>query len=618
MRRVIIGLLMFSLGIQGQLHAQITNFPYIQDFESGYAGWTVQGVLPSWELGPPNNILINSAVSGTNAIVTNLTGTYNNQENSWVESPPFDLSGLTNPYVKLDVFWDIETDWDGAVLQSSIDNGSTWQNVGAYLDGSVNWYNSNTIFANPGGQVEGWTNFNNGSQGWKAAIHDIFNLAGESNVIFRIAFASDSINIPEGYEGFAFDNFSILEDPCYAGEDNSITLCTSESIVSLIQYLIDADAGGTWSTEGPLAITANGDIDIQETAFIPETSFEFIYTVTSENGACTDTALIFVDLQETFPLDSATLDVCASLASEQDLLDAVGDPNGDANGSWFDSNGELIDFNQTPEVGAGIYEYFVSATGFCPPQSETVEVIVDEPEPWAGGFYDDFAGRASDLTQRSFPIFGNLFELLAEVENLQAPTEEDGGDWADSEYGCDDDSFDCETGDYDFRSLGPGNYQVSFTYKVESGSCGPSEFVVNLDVDVPFYGTDGTLQWCAGDTPFTESDLLNALNGNVNDTQGFWTPDASDPSFGEAGDYIYEAGNTDTATVTVEFTSCPSEIASKIWLQGAYDGGLMRDDLRNNGLVSLQSPYIDGASIDSAVLNDGGTTQTGAPADNIV
>ena len=137
--------------------AQITTYPYAEDFESGDGGWTVDAVnLGSWALGAPANAVINAADSGANAWVTNLTGDYVSNENGVVTSPVFDLSSLVSPSIEMSVWWNSEFSWDGMVLQSSIDGGTTWQNIGANGD-SNNWFNDGSIAGNPGGQQEGWT-----------------------------------------------------------------------------------------------------------------------------------------------------------------------------------------------------------------------------------------------------------------------------------------------------------------------------------------------------------------------------------------------------------------------------------------------------------------------------
>ena len=63
-----------------------------------------------------------------NAWVTKPAGNYNASEQSYVESPCFNMSTLIQPVVEMKIWWNSEFSCDGAVLQSSIDGGATWQN----------------------------------------------------------------------------------------------------------------------------------------------------------------------------------------------------------------------------------------------------------------------------------------------------------------------------------------------------------------------------------------------------------------------------------------------------------------------------------------------------------
>ena len=101
----------------------IDTFPYLEDFDSGAGGWSasIPG-LSGWTLGTPNKPVINSAASAPNSWITGgLTGTYANNNSSFVESPCFDFSNLTNPAIALSVWWESEYSWDGATLVSSIE-----------------------------------------------------------------------------------------------------------------------------------------------------------------------------------------------------------------------------------------------------------------------------------------------------------------------------------------------------------------------------------------------------------------------------------------------------------------------------------------------------------------
>ncbi len=194
--------------------AQITSFPYSEDFESGAGGWVANnGSNGTWALGAPTATVINGAASGTNAWATNLSGNYNVSENSNVQSPVFDLTSLSAPSIQFSLWWDAEFSWDGMVLQSSINSGASWQNVGAFGDPN-NWYTDNSINSNPGGQQVGWSgsnSSNNGSNGWVVARHALTGLAGQSNVIFRFAFGSDT-SVQDN--GVAFDLVSIFDVLC--------------------------------------------------------------------------------------------------------------------------------------------------------------------------------------------------------------------------------------------------------------------------------------------------------------------------------------------------------------------------------------------------------------------
>ncbi|AUC74996.1 gliding motility-associated C-terminal domain-containing protein [Olleya sp. Bg11-27] len=212
MKKTTFILAVLLLFIGWQANSQITTYPYTEDFEAGDGGWIADNtVAGTWALGLPADAVINSAASGANSWMTNLTGNYNISENSNVTSPVFDLSSLTAPTVSFSIWWESEFSWDGAVFQSSIDNGVTWQNVGALGDPN-NWYTDGTINSSPGGQQIGWTGRDGtGSEGWVTASHLLEGLAGEANVIFRFAFSSDTSGQDDG---FAFDDVSVFNTNC--------------------------------------------------------------------------------------------------------------------------------------------------------------------------------------------------------------------------------------------------------------------------------------------------------------------------------------------------------------------------------------------------------------------
>ncbi|MEM1134791.1 MAG: PKD domain-containing protein [Bacteroidota bacterium] len=185
----------------------IDSYPYSDNFENPQSGWFASGINSSWEVAIPAANIITPHHSEGNAWITNAQGNYNNNENSYVESPCFDLTPLGRPKVSFDIFYNTQRGFDGAVLQSSVDDGETWELVGSEGD-PLNWFNTVSVTGNPGDQsLYGWSGDTEDSIGWVHVSHFIDHLSNEASVRFRIAFGSDaSFN---DKEGFAFDNFRI-------------------------------------------------------------------------------------------------------------------------------------------------------------------------------------------------------------------------------------------------------------------------------------------------------------------------------------------------------------------------------------------------------------------------
>ncbi len=121
----------------------IATFPYLQNFETGNGFWYANGKLSTWEYGTPTSTKINRAASGAKAWKTRLAGNYNDNELSYLYSPCFDVTGLTNPTLSCSVALDLEDCGaqlcDGAWMEYSSD-GISWTKLGSNGSGT-NWYN---------------------------------------------------------------------------------------------------------------------------------------------------------------------------------------------------------------------------------------------------------------------------------------------------------------------------------------------------------------------------------------------------------------------------------------------------------------------------------------------
>lgn len=213
--------------IHDSFQACINTFPYNQDFEACAAHWQsgiIGGALNSWMLNTPSGTVLNSAATpGVNSWWTSGGTPIPGGENTFVQSPCFDFSGLVNPEIVIDINDDANNaGLNGAVLQASTDGGTTWINVGSStsstittLGPSANWFNATALAGNGAGNQNAahWSGLGGG---WTTAHHLLTNaagtvsLGGQSEVLLRIAFHS---NFGIAGEGFAFDNIIIREGP---------------------------------------------------------------------------------------------------------------------------------------------------------------------------------------------------------------------------------------------------------------------------------------------------------------------------------------------------------------------------------------------------------------------
>ena len=174
-----------------------TVLPYTEGFEAGAGGWFSYGTSNSWARGRPA-AGIGGTPDGDFAWVTNPTGTYNNNESSYVESPCLDFSSAEGDGIFTFQHWfDTESCCDEGWLELSTDGGATWRKV---LAGAVaqNWYNDT---------VSQW--WEGSSGGWRQARVTLPGTAGVADVRLRFAFSSDLSVLRDG---FAIDQLFISGD----------------------------------------------------------------------------------------------------------------------------------------------------------------------------------------------------------------------------------------------------------------------------------------------------------------------------------------------------------------------------------------------------------------------
>lgn len=182
----------------------ISTFPYLQGFESDAGSWYSKGANSSWQWGTPVKTYISKAANGTKAWVTNLTGSYNSNELSYLYSPCFNLSGLAQPVLSFSHIFQIEDALpaDYTWIEYSINGGLTWARLGTNGAGT-NWYND------PTGKHQ-WRPF---LRTWHVASIDLPTTG--SNVRFRFVLSSD---LGYNLEGVGIDDIHVFDKAViYAG-----------------------------------------------------------------------------------------------------------------------------------------------------------------------------------------------------------------------------------------------------------------------------------------------------------------------------------------------------------------------------------------------------------------
>ncbi|HRH70249.1 MAG TPA: PKD domain-containing protein [Flavobacteriales bacterium] len=303
--RPVLGLLFAALittAGSAQCLTTISAYPYTEGFETA-AAWTSGGTNSDWAWGIPAHPTINSAEEGINAwCVGTLTGSaYADGEQSWLETPCFDLSSLNYPWISFWLFWETEPGYDGLGLQYSVDAGASWTNLGNVNDDdclTTNWFNTTSITAlNLASPRQGWSGTSTtggcasgqGSGGWVKASHCLDDIPTGAPVKFRFIFGAGTIC--NTFDGIGLDDVYIGEAPELEPE---INYSCAGNTIQFYNGATLCDENSTWNFGDPGSGANNtaNTTDASHTFPGPDT-----YTVSlTMTGPCTAPVTVTVDV----------------------------------------------------------------------------------------------------------------------------------------------------------------------------------------------------------------------------------------------------------------------------------------------------------------------------------
>lgn len=320
-----------------------------------------------------------------------------------------------------------------------------------------------------------------------------------------------------------------------AGEDASLSLCTSDSPVQLFDLLGGTpDAAGTW--QGPGADPHSGLFDPAVDA-----AGDYTYTVPGVSPCPSVSAVVSVSLVPGRNAgSSASITVCSSAVpfSMRARLGGAPEPGG----TWVDPLGQVHPSSFDPSNGLpGTYTYTLVGVAPCPNVSTTLDIGV-QAAPSAG------SSASITLCNTSSPV--DLFTTLG--GSPQA-----GGSW-EGPNGP-------HSGTFDPAQDAPGTY----VYTVDGlPPCTAVSASVAVAVNIqPSAGNSASITVCSSDASFA----LFAVLGGDPDSGGAWTGPSGNavsgtytPGVSQPGTYTYTLlGGPPclNATATVVVTQVPAAVA---------------------------------------------------------
>jgi hypothetical protein len=293
---------------------------YFSDFEADNGGWVGGSIAGtnSFEWGVPANGDLDHAFSGAKVWGVGLTANYSSSQNIYLMRQ-FDFSAAVNPYISMQLLLQTENNWDGMIMEYSIDDGTTWTK----LEGE-DFYNNTSSFgplAPPKWSGDSDTEY----QLFEAMMPD---LAGLPNVWLRFRFQSDGSVVREGV---AIDDVLVGDMTRSAASVKSFDTYKVFLDGQLVAETADSEYQFDVTTLTPYETYTAGVAAVFTTGQSTTTEKDFIYVPCGDYGAPTAFAAAQVEgtldiMLEWTNVDAAALDTIMALAiyrngEEYELID---------------------------------------------------------------------------------------------------------------------------------------------------------------------------------------------------------------------------------------------------------------------------------------------------------
>jgi hypothetical protein len=345
------------------------------DFESNtdhFYAKTIRGT--GFELGSSSVTDKAGTNSGSNAWVTDLDADkYLPNSEAFLYTPLYDFSVSGEYTLEFYTKYRIEDEWEGFILEYTLDFGKSWQKLGDFLD-EDNWYNQ-SAFASTPAFIPGEPIFSGDTNDeYLLKSLSFSSLSNQPSVGFRFVFRSDT---GTEFAGLAIDDFTItgpgttavnlafasVNESCV----NNIVKFENSSVGSVLEYSWDFGDGALPATAigfGPHEViySTSGEKEIRLTA-----------TTDAENVDLTQ-QLTVIEHPDEIEFDAVSQQVCAQGSGSIQLENTQAgityylyDANSnEIEGDGILSDGGTIDFTtKTLSTGLAQYKILASNDGKC-------------------------------------------------------------------------------------------------------------------------------------------------------------------------------------------------------------------------------------------------------------
>ncbi len=215
MKKIALILLLFISSFSfAQVYCGYIAIPRYMYFDNNEQNWeyileidTIHNQYNIWQIGKPNKLIIDTAYSNPNVIITDTSNSYPANDTSFFYIKHIDNGGYSTPHsAEFAGYYYVNSDSlnDFGLIEFSPDNGTTWIDIitDTLYQNYIYWDTPKPVLT---GNSNGWQNFMVTLDG----LGHVFDINWGDTILLKVSWISDEIL--DTLDGLAFDNFEFCD-----------------------------------------------------------------------------------------------------------------------------------------------------------------------------------------------------------------------------------------------------------------------------------------------------------------------------------------------------------------------------------------------------------------------